>query len=173
MELIPQRNCHILVRSNWKEWILCSETLNRLFATSHSRGTKPPRWRAKVALGQDKQKTNYIILDGNFLCLSCPSATFALQHGGFVPREWLAAKGLLGLAHTSATHVQTQVQMHMQTRFTRHAIRRYVSPGLYHWAVLAWNRWNRSFRTLRFLCLRSRFQIRTQAQMQVQRNGNF
>ena len=24
----------------------------------------------------------------------CPSATFALQHGGFVPREWLAAKGL-------------------------------------------------------------------------------
>ena len=30
-------------------------------------------------------------------CLSCPSATFALQRGGFVPREWLAAKGLLGL----------------------------------------------------------------------------
>ena len=28
-------------------------------------------------------------------CLSCPSATFALRHGGFVPREWLAAKGLL------------------------------------------------------------------------------
>ena len=28
-------------------------------------------------------------------CLSCPSATFALQHSGFVPREWLAAKGLL------------------------------------------------------------------------------
>ena len=67
---------------------------NRPFAASHSRGTKPRRWRAKVALGQDKQKT-YIILNGNFLCLSCPSATFALQHGGFVPREWLAAKGLL------------------------------------------------------------------------------
>ena len=31
----------------------------------------------------------------NFLCLSSPSATFALQHGGFEPREWLAAKGLL------------------------------------------------------------------------------
>ena len=27
-------------------------------------------------------------------CLSCPSATFALQRGGFVPREELAAKGL-------------------------------------------------------------------------------
>ena len=27
-------------------------------------------------------------------CLSCPSATFAHQRGGFVPREWLAAKGL-------------------------------------------------------------------------------
>ena len=34
--------------------------------------------KAKVALGQDKQKT-YIILNGNFLCLSSPSATFALQ----------------------------------------------------------------------------------------------
>ena len=28
------------------------------------------------------------------ICLSCPSATFALQHAGFVPREWLAAKDL-------------------------------------------------------------------------------
>ena len=26
------------------------------------------------------------------LCLSSPSATFALQHGGYVPREWLVAK---------------------------------------------------------------------------------
>ena len=111
---------------------MCSETLNRLFAASHSRGTKPPRWRAKVALGQDKQKTYFIILNGNFFGLSCPSATFAPQNGGFVPREWLAAKGLLGLVHTSATYVQTQVQMHMQTRFTCRAIRRYVSPGLYH-----------------------------------------
>ena len=29
-----------------------------------------------------------------FVAGFCPSATFALQHGGFVPREWLAAKGL-------------------------------------------------------------------------------
>ena len=58
------------------------------------RGTKPPSWRAKVTLGQDKQKA-YIILNGNFIGLSCPSATFALQHGGLIPREWLAAKGLL------------------------------------------------------------------------------
>ena len=63
-------------------------------------------------------------------------------------------------------HVQTQVQMHMQTRFRRRALRRYVSPGLYHWDVLAWNRWNLSFRTLRFRCFLSRFEIRTQAQMQ-------
>ena len=34
------------------------------------------------------------MLNGNFLCLSCPSAIFALQHGGFVPREWLPAKDL-------------------------------------------------------------------------------
>ena len=33
-------------------------------------------------------------------CLSCPSAAFALQPGGFVPRELLAAKGLLFLSQT-------------------------------------------------------------------------
>ena len=67
---------------------------NRPYAASHSCGRKPPRWREKVALGQDQQKA-HIILNGNFLRLSCPSETFALQHGGFVSREWLAAKGLL------------------------------------------------------------------------------
>ena len=64
----------------------------RPFAARHSRGTRTPRWRAKVAPGQDKQKS-YIILNGNFLCLSCPSATFTLQHGGFGPREWLVNRG--------------------------------------------------------------------------------
>ena len=29
---------------------------NRPFAARHSRGTKPPCWRAKVTLGQDKQR---------------------------------------------------------------------------------------------------------------------
>ena len=67
---------------------------DRLFVASHSRGTKPPCWRTKVALGQDQQET-HVIVDDNFLCLSCPSATFAPQHCGFVPREWLAVMGLL------------------------------------------------------------------------------
>ena len=67
---------------------------NRPFAASHSRGTKPPCWRAKVALGHDKhRKLPFQIM--YVFCLSCPSATFALQRGGFAPREWLAAKGLL------------------------------------------------------------------------------
>ena len=52
-------------------------TINRPFAASHSRDTKPPYWRAKVALGEDKQKA-YKILNDNFLYLSCASATFAL-----------------------------------------------------------------------------------------------
>ena len=34
--------------------------VNIALAASHSRGSKPPCWRAQVALGQDKQKT-YII----------------------------------------------------------------------------------------------------------------
>ena len=71
-----------------------TKTQNRPFADFHLRRTKPPCWDTKVALGQDQQKA-YIILNGNFLCLSCPSATFASQHGGFVPREWKAGKGLL------------------------------------------------------------------------------
>ena len=72
----------------YKKWgkSFCSEFSLQIkpFAASHS----PPCWRAKakVAQGQDKQKAN-IILNGNFLCLSHPSATFALQHGSFVPCE--------------------------------------------------------------------------------------
>ena len=46
-----------------------------------------------LALGHDKRrKLPFKIM--YVFCLSCPSATFALQHGGFVPREWPAAKGL-------------------------------------------------------------------------------
>ena len=67
---------------------------NRPFAARHSRGTKPPCWRAKVTLGQDKQRQLLSKIMFAF-CLSCRSATFALQHGGFVPREWLAATSLL------------------------------------------------------------------------------
>ena len=48
---------------------------HRPFAASNSRGTKPPCWRTKVALGPDKQKA-YIILNGNFLCLSCPNGAY-------------------------------------------------------------------------------------------------
>ena len=61
---------------------------NRPFAASHSRGTKPPFWRANVALGEDKQKT-YRNLNVTFLFLSCLSATFALQRGGFCT-TWMA-----------------------------------------------------------------------------------
>ena len=44
-----------------------------------SRGTKPPRCRAKVALRQDKQMKLPFKIKYAF-CLSCLSATFALQH---------------------------------------------------------------------------------------------
>ena len=51
----------------------------------------------KSRTGTRPTKLKGIHLSGNFLCLSCPSATSALQYGGFVPREWLAAKGLLAM----------------------------------------------------------------------------
>ena len=67
----------------------------RLLPASHSHGAKLPCWRAKVALGQLKtNKRHTLILNGNFLCLSCPSVTFAFQQGGIVPCKWLAATGL-------------------------------------------------------------------------------
>ena len=47
-----------------------------------------------------RQTKGMLILRGNFLCLSCPYSTFTLQHGGIVPREWLAAKGLFSVGYT-------------------------------------------------------------------------
>ena len=72
---------------------MLEEVVTQIVPLFHSRGTKQAHWDAKVALGQDQQKT-HIILNGNFLCLSCPSATFASQYAGFVPCEWKPAKGL-------------------------------------------------------------------------------
>ena len=43
----------------------------------------------------------------NFLCLSCPIATFGLRHGGFVRRERLAAKGLLAMSFFSLLFLVT------------------------------------------------------------------
>ena len=47
-------------------------------------------------------------------CLSCASATFALQRGGFVPREWLAAKGLF-FQDTTRTFSGPCVKSFLQT----------------------------------------------------------
>ena len=41
-----------------------------------------------------KNKENYHFKILYVFCLSCPNATLALPRGGFVPHEWLAAKGL-------------------------------------------------------------------------------
>ena len=42
--------------------------------------------------------------------LSCPSATFALQRGGFVPREWLAAKVQYSLCAACDEHKKENMQ---------------------------------------------------------------
>ena len=44
-------------------------------------------------------------------CLSCPSVTFALLHGGFVPREWQAAKGPLSLSFNSLNNLALRYAM--------------------------------------------------------------
>ena len=67
------------------------QMINRSFAASYSRGTKPPFWRG-VALKKDKQRKLPFNIMYAF-CLSCPSATFVLQHGGFVPLYVASWKG--------------------------------------------------------------------------------
>ena len=63
---------HIRWKSRFDcKWLVGFYQGNWPFAASHSRGTKPPCWRAKVALGQDKQrklpfKIMYVFL---FVCL--------------------------------------------------------------------------------------------------------
>ena len=51
------------------------------------------------------------------LGLSCASATFALQRGRLVPREWLAAKGYcdlpFNLIHTHRLHSCTSLGIHV------------------------------------------------------------
>ena len=42
----------------------------------------------------DKTNKGNYHLKLRVFCWSCPSATFVLRHGGFVPREWLAANSL-------------------------------------------------------------------------------
>ena len=73
--------------------------------------------RQKVALGQDKQKA-YIILNGNFPCLCCPSATFVSQHGGFLPRKWKAAKGLSRAVQPTGTSSMIVVMLAREKRET-------------------------------------------------------
>ena len=53
-------------------------------------------------------------------CLSCPSATFAHQHGGFVPREWLPAKGLFGVVE-GCTNVEHFIRTRKQRRILNDA----------------------------------------------------
>ena len=63
------------------------------FAASHSRGTNPPCRRAKVALGQDKQRKLPFRIMYVFY-FSCPNATFALHRGSFaLQRAYLDVGG--------------------------------------------------------------------------------
>ena len=68
----------------YREWIGPLQLSIHVVQNRHV-GTQKSHWG----------KTNNIIWNSNFLCSSCTSVTFASQHGGFVPREWKAAKGLL------------------------------------------------------------------------------
>ena len=60
------------------------------------------------------------------LCLSCCSATFAVQHGGFVPRERLAAGGLFLLAYCRILETSPRTQrMRLTSSVTQDGVRVY------------------------------------------------
>ena len=106
--------------STFCRWCRGSSTLlyNKPFAGFHSRATRPAYWDAKVALRP--RPTKGISLNRNFHCLSWPSATFASQYAGFVPREWKPAKGLLSLCHPSYQKICSGVRDdHMETPMMR------------------------------------------------------
>ena len=56
---------------------------NRLFAVSHSRGTKLAMMERKSRTARDKIKQRKL----PYKIMSCAGATFALQNGGFVSRN--------------------------------------------------------------------------------------
>ena len=53
-------------------------------------------------------------------CLSFPSATFAPQHAGFVPREWLAAKGLFRVHKITILQNKTEMNSAVAKFNSRH-----------------------------------------------------
>ena len=80
------------------------------FSAIHWRGTKPPCWRARNALTQAKQKAYIVNMVISFVYLL--PMTLALQHGGFEPCKWPAAKGLMDAKRDSPINpVSTPVRM--------------------------------------------------------------
>ena len=57
-------------------WEISGISNNRPFAASHWRGTKPPCWRGKVALGEDKQRKLPFEIMYPFCLSPCPRVTW-------------------------------------------------------------------------------------------------
>ena len=72
------------IKNLWK-WQLILKAIGPLELAIHV-VKKPPWWRAKIALGQDKQRRLPFKIIHAF-CLFCAGETFPLQHRGFVPRN--------------------------------------------------------------------------------------
>ena len=80
-------------------WLPCQELSNlvkrekNFEQESRDRVSRLPPWTLLMPVWIFKKKKLPFQIMYAF-CWSCPSATFASQHGGFVPREWQATKGL-------------------------------------------------------------------------------
>ena len=85
---------HILYSCESRGKVLHNAQSNRSLAASHSRGTKPPCWRAKSQWNKPTNKGKYHLKILYAILFVMSQCDFALQHGGFVSREWPAAKGL-------------------------------------------------------------------------------
>ena len=79
-----------------KQWLETWISLKGPFPASNSRGTTAPCWRAVQETQWEKtNKANYNFKWYELFACSSISASLTLQHGGFVPRDWLGGNNLL------------------------------------------------------------------------------
>ena len=106
-------------------WFKTSQSLKfsmgPLQPASHSRGTKPPCWRAKVPRDETNKENYHFKFCMSFVYL-VPVRLLLSQHGGFVSRECLAAKGLFKAKRTKIQYVKIRF-FSIYTNFTRFFMR--------------------------------------------------
>ena len=95
LQKVPVSSFYHFTESNETTEYLSLFSPNRPFAACHSRGTKPPSWDAKVALGQDQhRKVPFKIV---CLLLVLPQGEFCVRAWRFCTTRMASCKGPISL----------------------------------------------------------------------------